>query len=130
MQFDVETLQGNAITAYSDTDIAVNGRPFAHSLLIGFDGLLEPWPTQGSTGPSAADLAALAGKPYELVIVGTGAVQHFPEPAALVPFMQRGVGMEVMSTPAACRTYNVLAAEGRRVLAALWLQPLQNKDSA
>ena len=129
MQFDLEAPHHNAITGYSEESIVVNGRPFAHSLLVGFDGLLQPWVAAVGAAPSAADLAMLAEQPYELVIVGTGATQHFPDPAALAPFMQRCVGAEIMTTPAACRTYNVLAAEGRRVLAALWLQPLKNKGS-
>jgi uncharacterized protein len=59
-------------------------------------------------------------KPYELVILGTGNLQFFPDNQWLAPFIARGLPLEIMSTPAACRTYNIVASEGRTVLAALW----------
>jgi uncharacterized protein len=54
-----------------------------------------------------------------LVIFGSGAQLRFPRPLWLAPLIQMGIGVETMDTPAACRTYNVLASEGRRVVAAL-----------
>ncbi len=55
----------------------------------------------------------------EIVILGTGPAQVFPEPAVYAPAINRGVGLEIMDTGAACRTYNILVSEGRRVVAAL-----------
>ena len=55
----------------------------------------------------------------EIIIFGTGKEQVFPDPALFVPLMERGIGYEVMNTGAACRTYNILLSEERRVLAAL-----------
>ena len=57
------------------------------------------------------------------MLLGTGPVFRFPEAARLAPLYQAGIGVEVMDTPAACRTYNILMGEGRKVLAALLLDP-------
>ena len=65
-------------------------------------------------------VAALLSHGPEVVIVGTGEVQVFPDVQLFVALMDAGIGYEVMDTAAACRTYNVLYAEGRRVLAALF----------
>lgn len=73
----------------------------------------------------AQHLAALANAGAELVILGTGPRLVFPPPAWLAPFAQQRVGLETMDTAAACRTYNVLASEGRKVIAALLLDPAQ-----
>jgi uncharacterized protein len=62
----------------------------------------------------------LAGAP-DIVIIGTGNTQIFPRPEQLRPLIEAGVGLEIMNTPAACRTFNILVGEGRNVLAALIL---------
>jgi len=54
-------------------------------------------------------------------LIGTGARFQFPEPALLAPLQKAGIGVEVMDTQAACRTYNILLGEGRSVAAALIL---------
>lgn len=69
----------------------------------------------------AQDLAALTTSGAELVILGTGHQQVFPPAAWLGLFAQQRIGLECMDTAAACRTYNILASEGRKVIAALIL---------
>jgi uncharacterized protein len=69
----------------------------------------------------AEQLAELAASGAELVILGTGSRLRFPPASWLAPFAQMRVGLESMDTAAACRTYNILASEGRKVLAALML---------
>ena len=64
-------------------------------------------------------LAGLAA----FLLLGTGAIQIFPDPAIRAAFAAAGVGIEAMDTGAACRTYNILAAEGRHVVAALLVEP-------
>ena len=99
--------------------IRVAGRQFTQSLLVLPDRVVANW------GPGSADelnanlLKDLLEYEPEIVILGTGTRQVFPSPRLFVPLMDMGVGYEVMATDAACRTYNVLLAEGRRVLAAL-----------
>ena len=127
MQFDVEPPFALAVTGYGAEGIAIQGRWYRQSLLLGSDGVLLDWPLHGEGGAlTQQDLAWVleqAAKntvqPYEMVILGTGARQAFPDPAWLQPFMVHGLPLECMDTPAACRTYNIVAAEGRRVLAAL-----------
>jgi uncharacterized protein len=72
---------------------------------------------------TAADFAALADLPVELVFYGSGKRLQFPPPAWLAPLMARRIGLETMDTEAACRTYNILAGEGRPVAAMLLLPP-------
>jgi uncharacterized protein len=72
---------------------------------------------------TATDFAALADLPVELVVYGSGARLQFPPPAWLAPLMARRIGLETMDTEAACRTYNILASEGRPVAALLLLPP-------
>ena len=94
---------------------------------MGSDGLLLDWGLQDNGGKlTQQDLASVleqalrnAAQPYEMVILGTGSRQTFPYSAWLRPFVEHNLPLECMDTPAACRTYNIVAAEGRRVLAAL-----------
>lgn len=81
---------------------------------------LMPWSPPTLEGDS---LAALLSLPVEILLLGTGRSLRFPEPRVLVDFRMRGIGLEVMDTPAACRTYNILLAEGRKVGAALIIEP-------
>ena len=68
---------------------------------------------------AAGDYAALLAHEPEIVILGTGPMQHFPHPRLLASLSAARVGVETMATPAACRTFNILSAEGRRAIAAL-----------
>ena len=67
------------------------------------------------------DFATLAGLGAEILLLGTGNSLRFPSPALLQPLMAARTGLEVMDTRAACRTFNILAAEGRKVAAAILL---------
>lgn len=134
MQFDADPLSAQAITGYGVQGIAVNGVWHSNSLLLGSDGMLHPWLPQTTTPktkyPFTVDAVATvlhflsdsANPTYELVLLGTGQKQVFLPPGLLQPFIAAGVTVEVMNTPAACRTYNIVMAEDRKVLAALWLE--------
>ena len=80
---------------------------------------LWPWPADAFTALTEAHFEALAALAPELVIFGSGSRIRFVRPALLRPLTERRIGVETMDTAAACRTYNVLLAEGRRVAAAL-----------
>ncbi|MFM8863403.1 MAG: Mth938-like domain-containing protein [Limnohabitans sp.] len=82
----------------------------------------QPWAPCHFDALSDAHLRELAHSGAELVILGTGRRMRFPPAAWLAPFAERRVGLESMDTAAACRTYNILASEGRKVLAALLLE--------
>ena len=108
-----------AITAYDAEHIAVNGRRLTKSFLLTPQRLIENWPPDSFASLTEADIGAVAELACPIVLIGTGPRQRFPAPALLRPLIERRIGFEVMDTYAACRTYNVLMAEGREVAAAL-----------
>ena len=116
-----DTRTGYTLTGYGKGYLAVNGSRYEHALIVTPDAAPMPWPIQEAAAMTAETTAMLlAGKP-EIIIIGTGPTQIFPEPARLRTLIEARIGLEIMNTPAACRTYNVLMGEGRRVLAAMCL---------
>jgi uncharacterized protein len=109
----------NVITAYAADRLAVNGRDWDGSLVLPWSGTVQPWRAQAFEDLRAEDFAALAALQPALVIFGSGARLRFPPPAVLRPLIDASIGFETMDTAAACRTYTVLVAEGRKVVAAL-----------
>ena len=111
-----------AITAYDAGSIAVNGRPLTKSFLLMPQRLIEEWPPVSFDSLTEADLQAVADLNCPVVLLGTGARQRFPAPVLMRPLIERRIGVEVMDSYAACRTYNILMAEGRDVAAALIIE--------
>lgn len=89
------------------------------SIVVGSRGEKFDWGCQNFEQLTEAHFAQLAVFQPELVIFGSGTRLRFPAPALLKDLMAQRIGLETMDTPAACRTFNILAAEGRRVIAAL-----------
>ncbi|HWI38885.1 MAG TPA: Mth938-like domain-containing protein [Burkholderiales bacterium] len=108
----------NIITAYGDDYVTVNGERQKSSVIVTAQGV-EAWPPQAFDALSAADFERLASLGVEIVLLGTGPRQRFPHPRITAPLAEARVGLEVMDTKAACRTYNILVAEARRVALAL-----------
>jgi len=109
---------GNVISGYGDDHVLVNGERHAGSLVVMLD-RLEPWAAGGFEALERAHFEALAALAPEIVLLGTGRRLRFPEAALTAPLVDARIGLEVMDLRAACRTYNVLIAEDRRVAAAL-----------
>jgi uncharacterized protein len=107
------------IEAYAEDRVRVNGRDYTGGVAVSARRVLPQWGPADVDALSAQDFEALLEIDPQVVILGTGARQRFPSPAVLAALMERGIGIEVMDTGAACRTYNILASEGRRVVAAL-----------
>jgi uncharacterized protein len=84
--------------------------------------VLEDWRPQTLRQLCAADLAPVFELEPEIIVLGSGRSQHFPDAALMAAVLSRGIGFEVMDTGAACRTYNILVSENRPVVAALLLQ--------
>ncbi|KAF1713488.1 hypothetical protein CSC71_07340 [Pseudoxanthomonas sangjuensis] len=99
----------------------VNDRVLPASFILSPAQLLEDWAPAGAGARPADDLAPLLALNPELVLLGTGERQVFPPAAAMAACLTRGIGIEVMANPAAARTFNVLASEGRRVVAGFLL---------
>ena len=109
----------NAITGYGEGYVMVNRQRFERSLVVLPERILLDWPATSFEALAPEHLAALAGLDREIILLGTGARLRFPRPEIMRALVQSGVGVEVMDVQAACRTYNILLAEDRRVAAAL-----------
>jgi uncharacterized protein len=103
------------------TAAVVNERRLTASFILAPDRLIDAWPARDPRALTAGDLAPLLELDPEVVLLGTGASQVFPPAAVLAACLARGIGIEVMSNAAAARTFNVLAGEGRRVVAGFLL---------
>ena len=110
-----------AITSYGLDWVRVNQQEFRRSVIVTPERLVSDWPPQTFGDLVESHFAVIAGLEPEIVLLGTGVRQRFPRPSLLRPLLARGVGVEVMDTAAACRTYNIVMLEGRRVAAALLL---------
>ena len=99
----------------------VNERELRHSFLIAPDQLVEGWRPRRVEELEAGDMDALLALQPALVLLGSGERLRFPAPAVLAACLTRGVGLEVMDNAAAARTLNLLAGEGRRVVAGILL---------
>ena len=111
----------NIVTAIGDGYVVINGEKHVTSLLL-LPQQIEPgWGKAGFDALTEADFSQIVVLGCEVVLFGTGRRQRFPRPALLQPLMLARIGVEVMDTAAACRTYNILMAEGRSVAAALLL---------
>ena len=109
----------NLFTAYGEGYVAVNHEKYEQNLILLPDSLRPGWSTATVETLGEADMQTLLGLGVEIVLLGTGNRLRFPAGALMRPFAPAGIGLEVMDLQAACRTYNILAAEGRQVAAAL-----------
>jgi len=109
------------ITGYDSGHVLVNGVAHTRSLVVLPDELIAGWSGDWAS-LAAPDFDVVAMREPEIVLLGTGQRQRFPSPALYKALIAARIGVEVMNTPAACRTYNILAGEGRRVAAALLLE--------
>jgi uncharacterized protein len=108
----------NSFTGYGEGYVLLNGQRRESSLIVLAERELA-WGASAFEALQAGDFAELAALEVEVVLLGTGATQRFPHPRLTAPLAKAGIGLEVMDTQAACRTYNILVAEERRVAAAL-----------
>ncbi|MCS6762719.1 MAG: Mth938-like domain-containing protein [Candidatus Protistobacter heckmanni] len=112
----------NTINAYGDDYLEINQQCYTQPLIVMPEGPVIPWAPQGFAGLAEADFAPIAELAPELVIFGSGARLRFPHPRLTAALTRRGIGVDTMDMKAACRTYNILMTEGRKVLAALLLE--------
>lgn len=112
-----------SIRAYTDSSVTVNEDTYTRPLVVTAEKLLCDWSAPCFAELDATHLRELKGLDMEILLLGTGSQQRFPDPRLLITLQDRGIGIEAMTTPAACRTYNILLAEGRAVAAALFIEP-------
>ena len=120
MKIQLESGTGrHLIRAYAPGKITVNETVYTASVVLAPEEIRSDWKPQRFDELASDHFEAIATLRPEVVILGTGARLRFPVPACLAPFSRAGIGVEVMDTAAACRTYNILAGDGRKVVAAL-----------
>jgi uncharacterized protein len=122
MKLQPDRIDTQAITGYGPGWVGVGTEKITRSVVIGSRGERIDWPGERFEDLTEAHFRTLAEMAPEVVIFGSGQRIRFPQSAWLKPLMGRGIGLETMDTAAACRTYNVLAQEGRHVAAALLLE--------
>lgn len=122
MELDLQPTTGkNFIQSTAPGKIKINNTTFEHSVIVSAD-ILEPWNLSSLKDLSKDDLQILLKFKPEVILIGTGTTAYFLPAELLLFVQQQGVGIETMTTEAACRTYNVLRNEDRNVLAALVIE--------
>ncbi len=120
MKLHAERIEGtNAIARHGKDGVVVNGITHTSSVVVPWRGMVSSWSAQRFEQLNADHFGELMLHKPELVIFGSGLKMRFAPPSCLRELVEKGIGFESMDTAAACRTYNVLLAEGRAVLAAL-----------
>lgn len=122
MKFQPDRSDVQTITAYGPGWIGIDTDKVTASVVVGSRGQRIEWNCSTFEELTPEHFALLADFEAEVVIFGSGERNRFPPPAWLQPLMARRIGLETMDTQAACRTYNILAGEGRNVIAALLLE--------
>jgi len=112
----------NTVTAYGDGYVEINEQRYDASIIVLPEGAITPWPVDRFETLDATHFSLLLDFQPEIVVFGSGARLRFPHPHLLAALTQRRIGVETMDLHAACRTYNILMAEGRRVAAALLIE--------
>jgi len=121
MKFHLSTAEGNVVTGVGPGWVRIGAVEHRASLIVTGGTIVTPWGQGGFEGLDETAFARVAELAPEIVLLGTGLRQRFPHPRLYRPLTDRGIGVEVMDSRAAARTYNIIHAEGRRVAAALIL---------
>ena len=120
MKLHLSNISGsNAFTGYGEGYVMVNRQRYERNLVVLPDRIVTDWQAAGFDQLNAEDFARLAELAPEIVLLGTGSRLRFPRPELTRALYEARIGLEVMDIQAACRTYNILAAEERKVVAAL-----------
>lgn len=110
------------IRGYQAGRITIGDNTYSNSLILSPTRLIDDWPPLTLSDLTEKDFERMIDLEPEVVLLGTGQRLKFPERRITLPLIQRSIGIEVMNTAAACRTYNILANEGRNVVASLIIE--------
>ncbi len=119
MKFHLQTPSSSIVAALGEDWIRVGTAEYRDNVVLTPDAVIPGWAPAGFGALSEAEFASLRQYDPEIVLLGTGARQQFPHPRLVSALSEARIGVEPMDTRAACRTFNILVAEGRRVVAAL-----------
>ena len=122
------TQQYQTVTGYDENGVEINAKPYDYSLIVMPEAPPRAWEVASFEQLSEAHFAQILADAPDVVILGTGERQRFVHPRLTAALTMRRIGVECMDSQAACRTYNILLGEGRKVTLALILTP--GADSA
>ncbi|BBL35961.1 hypothetical protein Nstercoris_02240 [Nitrosomonas stercoris] len=111
----------NIFSGYGDGYVIVNQERYVDNMIVLPEQIVEHWPVSTINQLDMAHFDPLLAVQPEIILLGTGAALQFPDKALMKNILARGIGLEVMDTQAACRTYNILTAEERHVAAAIFI---------
>ena len=120
MRFSQDATAGHTILAYHEGEIVINDRSIRHSVIVTPD-TIQPWGPRSLDELEQSHFAEFKAWHPEVVLVGTGRQLRFPPPHYSIDLLALGIGVEIMANDAACRTFNILLGEDRKVLLALLL---------
>ncbi len=126
MKIHPDIVSAPVISAYGSGWVQLAGEQVRRSLVLSSDGRRFEWPCQAFEELTAAHFQQLAELKTELVIFGSGERLRFPAAQLTRALIDSQIGIETMDTQAACRTYNLLAGEGRHVAVALLMESARN----
>lgn len=110
---------GNLVEGYRPGAIQIAGRTYREGLIVTARHISPGWGPTAATNLAAEHVEALVAFRPQVIVLGTGRVQVFPHPTVYAAAYAQGIGIEIMDTGAACRTFNILVGEGRDVVAGL-----------
>ena len=123
MKLDLDYGAGSHyIHAYEIGQIRIHDRLICDNIVVFPESIICPWAVQSVATLSIQDFSETIALKPEIILLGTGKTQLFPPIALRAQLSQQGIGFEVMDSAAACRTYNILMSENRKVAAALFLR--------
>ena len=117
-----QAISTNFVTAYTRSDITIGSQVRRASFIMDHENVLLDWPVTDAAKITIENLEAAISAGPEIILLGTGSRIVFPANEVRTAVLSKGIGFEVMDTPAACRTFNILAGESRHVVAALILE--------
>jgi uncharacterized protein len=122
LKFHLATASGNVVTGLGPGWVRIGAVEYRENLVLTADSIVPGWTAGGFDALAEGDFAGLLAHKPEVVLFGAGSAIRFPHPRLTRALTDARVGLEVMDTPAACRTFNILVAESRSVIAALLLR--------
>jgi uncharacterized protein len=119
VKFHLNSAEGNVFTGHGPGFVRLGIVEYRENIVVTSEQIITGWAPSGFDAFVADDFAAIAALKPEVTLLGTGATIRFPHPRLTRALTDARIGLEVMDTPAACRTFNILAAEGRKVAVAI-----------
>jgi uncharacterized protein len=121
VKFHLSAGSGNVFTGHGVDYVRLGIVEYRNNILVTPEKIVTGWAAGGFDALTPEDFAAIVALEPEVALLGTGATMRFPHPRLTRALTDARIGVEVMDTPAACRTFNILAAEGRKVAAGILL---------